>query len=191
MGTRSLGQPFSPAVSGSSEDRSQISRKTPPQQALQTLSMRLPKVMGAGVAAPQLLAGKGAARVGGGGDARVASLVRAMTSNTPPGPTPPGGGRPTTITEPNRPRRKPQPQRGSGGGVVPGEQYIPDPMAGGKRGGGAPKIDFDNRGTPEIDPNTVGGGLVDRPVAPTYTRDNNPGTTGIPFKAPTSAPRFR
>lgn len=191
-----IGVPFSPAAGVRDEPSQQIRRRTPTQQALQTLSLRLPKVLGSGIAPAALLQGQSAGPREGGAQARMAAIVRAMTGGGPSGSPRPGGTGglpiPPPDVDPDRRRVRPQPR------PYGGAQTSRPPSAGGsetqqtfgdKRGGGA-TIKF--RDAP-VDPATIGGGYVDSlpPGAPQIESwGPPPGAESNPYARNAMVPRF-
>lgn len=83
-----FGVSFSPANQQSGNTQQQQGRPTPVQQAIQTLSLRIPRVAGAGSLAPQaLLNSPGGANVGGPVDAAsmLEQIKRMLFGNQQPG----------------------------------------------------------------------------------------------------------
>lgn len=187
-----LGQPYAPTAS-TMDDTARLRRRTPVQQALQTLSLRLPKVIGAGIAPGALLQGRGG---GGGTDAgamaRMAALVRAMTGGQPAGPMRPG--QPSPGME--RPRRTGIPVGGPGQRpaprqtrtvTTPGYEPSYEPQRPGKT-----SVKFAESPAPEpepVDPTVVGGGYVDQAM-PQMGGFNYYTGEGNPYARNFSPPRF-
>lgn len=142
-----MGISFSPSGDPSQQQNGQ--KPTPVQQAIQTLSLRIPRTVGAASGAPQqLLQGQGGAGLGGNPNAAMTleALIRRlfgggaglpMPGGPPggdPGGDPGGGGVPSPIVGFPAPPRAPEPTPTPGptfptptGPRAPEEPYTPPP----------------------------------------------------------------
>jgi hypothetical protein len=180
-----LGSSFGVTPSGLEEQAQRLKKRTPTQQALQTLSLKLPKVLGAESAPPSDLMG-GAYRptIPGGGDAgqaRMSALVRAMTgkragSARPAAPPRFTGGAvqtpaPPPVEEQGAGSEMPQPGRPAKGGIGPdwpaGLPKPPKRVSGAGTGSRDPKKLLGGLAggvkAPPINPNIIGGGALEPP----------------------------
>lgn len=157
-----MGISFSPAPDNQQQQNGQ--RPTPVQQAIQTLSLRIPRTVGAASGAPsELLNGQGGAGLGGGNPNSaflLEQLIRKLFGGGPglpmpgggPGGGPPGGGAPGGAPTPNVGFPYP---------VKPGPGPTPDPPAPGE-----PPTDY---GTPPTAP------PVQQPSGPSVGPPRSPG----------------
>jgi hypothetical protein len=165
-----LGHPFAPTMGAADDPQAaRLRKRTPVQQALQTLSLRLPRVIGAEGIVPQALMGRGG---GAGGQtdqsfSQMSDLIKAMTGGSEPapayeaprfsggGPTqePTYGGEPSyEVPEPGEPGYVPP-----GGGMYQAPTPAPAPQL-----PPPPTFTMAQPG----DPNYVGGGGVDAGTSP-------------------------
>jgi hypothetical protein len=186
-----LGASFGVTPAGLEEQAQRLKKRTPTQQALQTLSLKLPKVLGAGSAPPSDLMG-GAYRptIPGGGDAsqaRMAALVKAMTGKRagaarPAAPPRFTGGAVQTPAPPPAAAQAAGPAKGMGGvkaavkPLVEAAKPAADRVRSGLTGSRDPKklaaaaaaaaAKAAAAKPPPINPAQIGGGLVDAGVSP-------------------------
>lgn len=158
--TAPMGQAFSPATNPN--DPLQRKRRLPVQQALQTLSMRLPRFEGAappGSIAPGLMmSGRGMQGTSDVSLGQTAALIRALTGQPSPMGLPPGQ-RPIAPGAPMQapPRYAPQPN------VSYGQQQPPPPVFRTPQGGNVTPTP-----PPPPAPAQVGGGYLDSANLPPH-----------------------
>jgi hypothetical protein len=171
-----LGSSFGVTPAGLEEQATRLKKRTPTQQALQTLSLKLPKVLGSDSAPPSDLMG-GAYRptVPGGGDAsqaRMSALVRAMTgkragSARPAAPPRFTGGAVQTPAPPPAAAQSTSPASPVAAikaAVKPAVAAAkPSRVAG--SGGSRSKITNAIKAKVPINPNVIGGGALEPPAA--------------------------
>lgn len=179
-----LGTSFSPATQNA--DPAQIKkRRLPVQQALQTLSLRLPKFAGQGSVAPaELMSGRGLSGASDSGLSGAAAMIRALLGQQGQQP-PSGSGWPGGMLPSGLPTPAPQQMRSGGGGPMasamsrgsmppPRNAPMPGVSMSGRAGApppvdGGPPIPRGPRFTsptgqqvaPTPNPNQIGGGYLD------------------------------
>jgi hypothetical protein len=172
-----LGSSFGVTPAGLEEQAQRAKKRMPTQQALQTLSLALPKTLGSNTTAPSAMM-SGAYRPGGvpdSADAQMSRMVRAMTGGQKAGSARPVRPPRFTQTQSSRaptpvPSPKPPVAAAPTGPQKPDFAMFKKPGAGKFRDEDLPSMGGYERPEPGdpgyIDPSKIGGGLVDQIVSP-------------------------
>jgi hypothetical protein len=185
-----LGSSFGVTPAGLEEQAQRAKKRLPTQQALQTLSLQLPKTLGADTTAPSSMM-SGAYRPGGipdSADAQMARMVRAMGGfkagssrpSAPPRFTQTQSSRaPQPVPTPRPPAAVKPPTRQA---LAPGEQRdAPQRPRSGLTGSRDPRK---TQAAKPVNPSQVGGGLVDPITSPPPTQGAPPQGGFVPSYGP-------